>query len=154
MATLEQLSGGVLGVGGTVALREFADIENGQERHFMGAPGSVEARLTTPSAAFGLGSGALAGALWYADKNRIADTTPFGVDRSLWASWAVTALASGVTTAIFPKHGSGSTGGASSQSVSSSMAPADTAPAGGGSDSSGDYAPAGGNSGSQYSPSN
>lgn len=98
MPKLEPIAGGAAGVGGTVALRELRDQDGG----LLGQTGTVLDRATRPSVVYGAGTGALAAALWYLDNERIMETTPFGVDRSFWATHALTALPSGVASFLFP----------------------------------------------------
>lgn len=85
MARLEQFAGGAAGAGGTIAMRQFVD-----------EPGT--SRLRQPSALYGLGTGALAGALWYTDFD-----VPFLGD-DFWASHAISALPTGMLMAAFPRQ--------------------------------------------------
>jgi len=90
MARLQQYAGGAFGAGGTISARQFLD-EAGQNR------------LTQPSVLFGLGTGVLAGALWFTDVE-----TPVFRDE-FWASHAMTAIPTGAFYAAFPKKSGTST---------------------------------------------
>lgn len=143
MAKLEPVAGGATGVGGTVLLRELKDQDGG----VLGQSGTVLDRATRPSVLYALGTGLATGALWYADRERIMDTTPFGVDRSFWGTHAATAIPAGLASFLFPA--STGTGGTQTQTKTSSRRRTNTNPAGGsqpadagGSDSSGRYAEA------------
>jgi hypothetical protein len=82
--TTQRVAGGAFGAGGTLGARQILD-EPGQNRY------------TQPSVLFGLGTGVLAGALWYTDVE-----TPVVTD-DFWASHAMTALPSGALSLLFPK---------------------------------------------------
>jgi len=98
MATLESIGGGITGTGGTVALRETLDKNGG----LLGQAGSIEERVTRPSVLYGAGTGLVAAGLWYLDDTRRMNTTPFGIDNMFWATHALSGIASGVASAIFP----------------------------------------------------
>lgn len=104
MARLEAATGGTLGIGGTVAVREIYDHNGG----LYGAAGSIMDRLTRPSVVFGVGSGLVASGLWYLDDQNIMDTTPFGVSNDLWGVYGLTATASGAGSALVPASTSSS----------------------------------------------
>lgn len=84
MATLQRYAGGGVGLGGTLAARQFLD-EPGQNRFMQ------------PSVLFGLGTGALASALWYTDID-----TPIIKD-DFWVSHALTSIPTGAFFAAFPQ---------------------------------------------------
>lgn len=81
---VQQFAGGGAGLGGTLAIRQYMD-EPGQ------------GRLMQPSVLYGLGTGVLASAMWWADID-----VPLIADE-FWASHAMTALPSGMFMAAFPK---------------------------------------------------
>lgn len=104
MARLQTISGGVLGAGGTVALRQTMDTQDGQPNNFLGEPNSIQGRLSRPSVIYGLGGGLLSGALVYADRERYIDTPDMldGVFEGLMYS----GIPAGVASAVFPAEAS------------------------------------------------
>lgn len=129
MARLESYAGGVTGVGGTVALRQTMDKKGG----LLGDPGSLLDRLTRPSVIYGVGTGALAGGLYWMDENRRADTTPFGIDNTFWGTHALTGVTSGTVSALLPATVSpdGTNGGTQTVTRDRTMTRKDQKPAGG-----------------------
>lgn len=149
MAMLQPAAGGVLGVGGTVALREMFDQDGG----LMGDQGTLLDRVTRPSVIYGVGSGAVAGALWYLDDSRMMNTTLGPIDNSLYATYSLTGVSSGAASALFPVDASGSpsNGGNEGNEQSFTMtrsngaedlADAEGSPPDAGGQSSGEFAPA------------
>lgn len=104
-----EIAGGAVGIGLPVTLRETVDVRNGQAVSLLGEPGSLLARLTSPSVSWGLGAGALTGALWWADVG--GDTL-----KDFYMAHTVTAIPSGAVSALMPKEASG--GGGSGQTRS------------------------------------
>lgn len=107
MAQIHRIVGGVAGLGGTLGARMFLD-----------EPGAD--RFQQPSVMYGLGTGALATALWGLDT-----TGTFNLDSNLvrgtsdfFATHAATALPAGGASALLPKTGN-TGGGGNSQSLSS-----------------------------------
>lgn len=90
MAQLQRFAGGGFGLGGTLAARQFFD-EAGQSRFMQ------------PSVMFGLGTGALASALYLTDIE-----TPF-IGDDFWASHAITSVPAGAFFLAFPKKANQST---------------------------------------------
>lgn len=90
MAELQRYAGGGFGLGGTLAARQFFDETGGN-------------RFMQPSVMFGLGTGALASALYLTDID-----TPV-IEDDFWAAHAITALPSGAFFAAFPKKRNQST---------------------------------------------
>lgn len=123
-----EIGGGMVGVGAPVALREFADVQQGP---IVGDQGEMVARLTTPSVAYGLGAGTLTGILWAAGvgPNWLED---------LYMAHTITAIPTGIASAVLPKEGGGGGGGGSAATVRRAPAVADGgdefAPADGASD--------------------
>lgn len=85
MAQLQRFAGGGTGLGGSLAARQFLD-EPGQNRFLQ------------PSVIYGLGTGALASALWYTDID-----TPV-IDDDFWVSHALTSVPTGAFFAAFPRR--------------------------------------------------
>lgn len=85
MAQLQRFVGGGTGLGGSLASRQFFD-EPGQNRFLQ------------PSVIYGLGTGVLAGTLWWTDID-----TPV-IEDDFWASHALTAIPTGAFFAAFPKR--------------------------------------------------
>lgn len=98
------VGGGIVGVGGPLALREVADEQFGP---LAGVPGSILARLTTPSVLWGLGTGAATGALW------ALDVGPDALQK-FYLTHSATSIPTAVASAAFPKAG-GSGGDAQAQ---------------------------------------
>lgn len=93
---IPEIGGGVTGVGGTVALREFVDVRNGQVTTLFGDPGTTLGRLGRPSVVYGLGSGLAAlGGWWLAGRSGLSDF--------LFAH-GVTGIPSGAGSAVWPKQ--------------------------------------------------
>lgn len=90
MATIMRYAGGAFGLGGSIALRQRFD-----------SPG--QGRLRQPSVLFGLGTGAVASAIYLTG----FDTPVVGSD--FWASHALTSLPAGAFFAAFPKKAGQST---------------------------------------------
>jgi|APHM01.1.fsa_nt_gi hypothetical protein len=91
MAEATQFAGGATGLGGTVAARQFLD-----------TPGRN--RFVQPSALYGVGTGLLAGALWFTGADSIT-----GLPDSFWGSHAITSIPAGVFSVIFPTRAGQST---------------------------------------------
>lgn len=101
---IPELGGGVVGVGVPIALRERVDLETGP---LVGDPGTIPARLSTPSVAWGLGMGSVTGALW------LLEVGPEWVqDFSL--AHAATGIPTGIGSALLPKAASDDDGGGGS----------------------------------------
>lgn len=97
-----ELSGGVTGVGGTVALREFLDINaDGTANNLLGSSGSTLARVSRPSTAYGVGTGLAALAGWW--------LTGRGALNDYLLAHGITGIPSGAVSAALPKQASGST---------------------------------------------
>lgn len=94
-----EIGGGITGVGGTVALREFMD-QNGP---LIGQAGTTTGRLGLPSVLYGLGTGTLAGLGWW--------MTGRGTLNDFLLAHSVTAIPSGAVSAAMPVT-SGTTAGA------------------------------------------
>lgn len=107
MAQIHRIVGGVAGLGGTLGARMFLD-----------EPGAD--RFSQPSVMYGLGTGALATALWGIDTTGTVnlDSTLVRGTSDFFASHAATALPAGGASALLPKTGN-SGGGGDSQSLSS-----------------------------------
>lgn len=111
--TLPAIGGGGLGVAAPAALREFADVQDGQQFSLLGQPGSTIGRLTRPSVAWGLGMGSLTGLLWWADAGP-------SMLEDFYLAHTVTAIPAGAASAALPVEApsSGGGGGGSAQTVS------------------------------------
>jgi len=131
------LGGAGVGVGAPVALREFADVQDGQEMSLLGSPGSLEARLTRPSVLWGLGAGTVTGALWF------MDVGPSWL-QEFALGHALSGVPAGAVSAAFPvSAGSGSGSGSSSPSGRTPH-PVPPAVGSGNSNNGSDFDPAGG----------
>lgn len=95
-----EVTGGVVGVGAPVALREFADVRDGQAVSLIGEPGTTVGDLTRPSVAWGLGAGGLTGVLWLMD----IGGPPF---RDFYLAHALTGIPTGVAFLLLPREASG-----------------------------------------------
>lgn len=126
-----EIGGGMVGVGVPVALREFMDVSQGP---LLTGQGDIVARLTRPSVAYGLGAGAVTGALWFMD---------VGPDMAndFFLAHTATAVPTGIASAILPKEASSAAG--SSPSASRARRTRQPAVSDGGSE----FAPAGGREG-------
>lgn len=133
-----QTVGGAVGVGAPVVLRETADVRDGQAVTLLGEPSSALGRLTSPSAAWGLGVGALTGALWWMDAGGQAL-------QDFYLAHTATGIPTGVASALLPKAGEvGATEQSRVQSMLASRASSPTpAP---GSQHDGEFEPSGGSS--------
>lgn len=140
------IGGGVVGVGAPALLRETMDVQNGQEVSLVGDPGSTLARLSRPSAAWGLGVGAVTGALW---------------SMNVGPSWfqdfalahAIAAIPTGAVSALLPKQAASAQATAQARSQRALReprpAPAPSMPA----SQNGEFGPAGGRT-QETSPAN
>lgn len=91
------IGGGVVGVGAPVALREFADVQNGKEVSLLGdEPDSPLSRATRPSVIWGVGAGMLSGLLW------ALDVGPSSF-RDFYLTHTLTGIPTGVASALLPK---------------------------------------------------
>lgn len=98
-----EVAGGVTGVGVPVVLRETVDDEVGP---LLGESGTTLARVTKPSAAWGIGGGAATAALWWADMTVLMDRIPDGA--SEFFMWhAMTGIPTGVASAVLGDGGGG-----------------------------------------------
>lgn len=98
------VGGGGVGVAAPAALREFADVQNGQPFSIIGDdPTSVVGRLSRPSVAYGLVGGTLSGLLW------MADVGPSAL-QEFYIGHTLTALPAGAASAALPVEGSGGGG--------------------------------------------
>lgn len=100
-----EIGGGITGVGGTVALREFADVQMGP---LLGTAGTTLGRISTPSVAYGLGTGLLALGGWW--------TLGRGSSKDFLLAHGITALPSGAVSALLPKSGTTTTAAAAGRS--------------------------------------
>lgn len=98
-----ELAGGVVGVGAPVALRETVDVRGGQEFSLVGEQGSMLARLTRPSVAWGLGVGGVTGLLWLMDMGG----RPL---KDFYLTHSLTAIPAGAASALMPREASGGGG--------------------------------------------
>lgn len=132
-ANAPEIGGGMVGVGAPVALREFVDVQQGP---LVTGQGDLVARATTPSVLYGLGGGALSGLLWWAGvgPNWLED---------LYLAHTVTAIPTGIASAVLPK-GSGGGGGGSAAGVRRTQTRRVTADGGSEFDQTGEFSPAGG----------
>lgn len=142
MPNLEPIAGGATGVGGTVLVRETQDQKGG----LYGSAGSLTERMTRPSVLYGVGTGSIAGLLYYLDSERIMDTTPLGIDNSFWGTHALTAIPAGLVSAFFPVSGGSSNGTTQTRSATRRV---DTKSDAGGAEGA-DFEPAGGRPGVDY----
>lgn len=95
---LPTVGGGAIGVGATAAIREFADVQDGQPFSLVGDdPTSTIGRLTRPSVAYGLGAGALSGILY------LGGLGPNSLE-DFYLAHTLTALPSGAISAALPKE--------------------------------------------------
>jgi len=105
---LPMVGGGALGVGMPFGLREFADVQDGEAFSLLGNPGSTLHKLTRPSVAYGLGMGALTGALY------LVSAGPDSLE-DFYLAHSATAIPSGIASAVLPVEapggGSGQTAG-------------------------------------------
>lgn len=130
-----EIGGGVVGVGAPVALREFADVRNGQEVSLIEGRGEMLARLTRPSVAWGLGVGGLSGLLW------AAGVGPRWL-HEFYATHALTSIPIGAVSAAMPvTAGGGGGGGGGTQGTQGTISRSTPS-----SSSNGEFAPAGGTS--------
>lgn len=130
-----EIGGGVVGVGAPVALRELADVRDGREVSIIGEPGSLMARLTRPSVAWGLGAGSITGALW------MLGAGPRWL-QDFYLTHTLTGIPSGAVSALVPRE-SPTGGGAGAESrLMGDQRPGSRGSRGGGSD----FDPAGGQS--------
>lgn len=100
---LPEIAGGSVGIGAPLALRETVDVRAGQPMPLLGEPGSMLARWTRPSVAWGVGVGSLTGLLWWRDVGGRAFQ-----DFSL--AHAVTGIPTGVGSALLPKQTAAASG--------------------------------------------
>lgn len=92
-----EIGGGVTGVGGTVAAREFLDINaDGTVNNLFGTTGTTVGRLGRPSSLYGLGTGALALAGWW--------FTGRGTLNDFLLAHGITATPAGGVSALMPKQ--------------------------------------------------
>lgn len=130
-----EIGGGVVGVGAPVALREFADVRNGEEVSLIDGQGEILSRLTRPSVAWGLGAGGLTGLLW------AMDVGPRWL-QDFYLTHAITGIPTGVGSALMPVE-AGSTSTSAMSRLQSMMGNGQATQDGG---SDGEFAPAGGSS--------
>lgn len=126
---LPQIGGGVVGVGVPVALRETMDTEVGP---LVGEPGSMLARVSRPSSAWGLGAGGLTGLLY---------ALGVGPDslQDFYLAHSLTAIPTGAASAFLPKGTGGTTAGTSSRTRQRM-----TQESVGGNSANGEFGPSGG----------
>lgn len=103
---LPSIGGGAVGIAAPATLREFADVQDGQEFTLLGDPGTTVGRLTRPSVAWGLGAGALTGVLYWmgAGPSALED---------FYLAHTVTAIPTGLVSAALPREAPGGSGGGS-----------------------------------------
>lgn len=127
------VGGGAVGLGTVVGLRQFVDVQEGATVSIVGSEGSLLARLSRPSAAYGLGVGGLSGLLW------LADVGPNWL-HDVYLGHAITSIPAGAASAAVPREPAGGGGGSgatqgmiqrSMQSPSSSAGDGEFQPAGG-----------------------
>lgn len=132
---LPVVGGGAVGLGTTVGLRQFVDVQDGTDVAIVGQPGSLMHRLTRPSSAYGLGVGGLSGLLW------VMGVGPDWL-QDLYLGHAATAIPAGAASAAVPRTAAG---GGSGDTATPQRAIRDTGRSNG-QQSVGEFAPADGRS--------
>lgn len=133
-SNLPTVGGGAVGVAAPAALREFADLQDGQPFSLVGDPSSAVGRLTRPSVAYGLGMGALSGLLY------LGGIGPDTLEE-FYLAHSLTALPAGAVSAALPKEASGASGAAARQRA---MRETSTSQSGPSRNGQGEFSPSGG----------
>lgn len=128
------VGGGAVGLGTVVGLRQFVDVQEGATVSIIGSEGSMAARLTRPSTAYGLGLGGLSGILW------LADIGPDWI-QDAYLGHALTAIPAGAASAAVPVEPEG--GNTASATATRQRPVSESRP---GSNGQGEFAPTGGRS--------
>lgn len=134
------VGGGAVGLGSVVGLRQFVDVQEGATVSIVGSEGSMLARLTRPSSAYGLGVGGLSGLLW------LANVGPNWL-QDVYMGHAITAIPAGAASAAVPREpGDGGEPQAMAQRAMRSMTGGNSSSSTSGVSSGAEFQPAGGQS--------
>lgn len=137
-----EIGGGIVGVGVPVLLRETVDVRDGQAFSLAGDPGSMLAKLTRPSVAYGVGAGGLTGALY------LAGIGPKML-HDFYLTHSITGVATGIGSALVPKEAA--PGGGGSGATARARTLTESTKTGG--SGNGEFSPSGGRS-AETTPAN